>query len=77
MKLHSNQTDDVVVGVDLGIAIPAVCALNTNDYSRLSIGSADDFLRVRTKIQAQRKRLQKDIAKSKGGHGRKKEDAFS
>lgn len=64
--------DDVVVGVDLGIAIPAVCALNTNDYSRLSIGSADDFLRIRTKIQAQRKRLQKDIAKSKGGHGRKK-----
>lgn len=42
---------------------------------RLSIGSADDFIRVRTKIQAQRKRLQKDLAKSNGGHGRKKKMA--
>ena len=67
--------EDVVVGVDLGVAIPAVCALNTNDYVRLSIGSADDFIRVRTKIQAQRKRLQKDLAKSNGGHGRKKKTA--
>lgn len=67
--------ENVVVGVDLGLAIPAVCALNTNDYVRLSIGSADDFLRVRTKIQAQRKRLQKDLAKSSGGHGRKKKMA--
>ena len=67
--------ENVVVGVDLGVAIPAVCALNTNDYVRLSIGSADDFIRVRTKIQAQRKRLQKDLAKSNGGHGRKKKMA--
>lgn len=67
--------EDVVVGVDLGVAIPAVCALNTNNYVRLSIGSADDFIRVRTKIQAQRKRLQKDLAKSNGGHGRKKKMA--
>lgn len=35
--------ENKVVGVDLGIAIPAVCALNTNSYSRKSIGSADDF----------------------------------
>ena len=67
--------EDVVVGVDLGVAIPAVCALNTNNYVRLSIGSADDFIRIRTKIQAQRKRLQKDLAKSNGGHGRKKKMA--
>ena len=67
--------EDVVVGVDLGVAIPAVCALNTNNYVRLSIGSADDFIRVRTKIQAQRKRLQKDLAKANGGHGRKKKMA--
>ena len=67
--------ENVVVGVDLGVATPAVCALNTNDYVRLSIGSANDFLRVRTKIQAQRKRLQKDLTKSNGGHGRKKKMA--
>lgn len=70
-----------VVGVDLGIVIPAMCALNTNSYSRKSIGSADDFLRVRTKIRAQRRRLQKSLSQTSGGHGRKKKlralDKFS
>ena len=65
----------------MGIAIPAVCALNTNSYSRMSIGSADDFLRVRTKIRAQRRRLQKSLSQTSGGHGRKKKlralDKFS
>lgn len=73
--------ENKVVGVDLGIAIPAVCALNTNSYSRKSIGSADDFLRVRTKIRAQRRRLQKSLSQTSGGHGRKKKlralDKFS
>lgn len=73
--------ENKVVGVDLGIAIPAVCALNTNSYSRKSIGSADDFLRVRTKIRAQRRRLQKSLSRTSGGHGRKKKlralDKFS
>ena len=70
-----------VVGVDLGIVIPAMCTLNTNSYSRKSIGSADDFLRVRTKIRAQRRRLQKSLSQTSGGHGRKKKlralDKFS
>ena len=64
--------EDVVVGVDLGIAIPAVCALNTNNYIKKSIGSADDFLRVRTRIQAQRRRLIKNLVYTSGGHGRTK-----
>jgi len=64
--------EDVCVGVDLGIAIPAVCALNKNRYSRVSIGSKEDFLRVRTKIRNQRKRLQTNLKSSNGGHGRKK-----
>ena len=62
----------VTVGVDLGLAIPAVCAINTNDYIRKSIGSADDFLRQRTKIQKQKKAIQKNMIQVKGGHGRKK-----
>lgn len=62
--------ENVVVGVDLGIAIPAVCALNINDYVKKSIGSKDDFLRVRTRIQAQRRRLQKNLNQTSGGHGR-------
>lgn len=64
--------ETVVVGVDLGIAIPAVCALNTNDYARLSIGSRDDFLRVRTQIKSQRDRLKSNLKYNKGGHGRAK-----
>jgi len=64
--------ENICVGVDVGLAIPAVCALNTNDVYKKFIGSKDDFLRVRTKIQNQYKRLQKSIAQSNGGHGRKK-----
>lgn len=78
-EIHLDE--DTVVGVDLGIAIPAVCALNNNDYIRKSIGSADDFVRVRTKIQAEKRRLQKNLKYSNGGHGRKKKlaalDKFS
>lgn len=64
--------ENIVVGVDLGIAIPAMCALNTNNYVRLRIGSRDDFLRVRTQIKNQRKRLYSNLKFANGGHGRNK-----
>ena len=64
--------ENVIVGVDLGLAIPAVCALNTNDYIKKSIGSAEDFLRQRTKIQNQKRTIQKNLVQVSGGHGRKK-----
>lgn len=64
--------ENTVVGVDLGIAVPAMCALNNNLYERLAIGNAEDFSRVRTKIQAQRRRLQKALKNTSGGHGRQK-----
>lgn len=80
-KQQKELDENVVVGVDLGIAIPAVCALNTNNYVRKSIGSKDDFLRVRTQIQNQRRRLQSNLKMTNGGHGRKKKlqslDRFS
>ena len=71
-KKEAELDENTVVGVDLGVAIPAVCALNNNDYIRQSIGSKDDFLRVRTQLQSQRRRLQKALATSHGGHGRNK-----
>lgn len=71
-KQELELDENVVVGVDLGLAIPAVCGLNTNNYVRKSIGSKDDFLRVRTQLQAQRKRLQKSLKMTSGGHGRAK-----
>lgn len=64
--------ENTVVGVDLGIAVPAMCALNNNFYERLAIGNADDFLKIRTKMQAQRRRLQKSLRNISGGHGRAK-----
>lgn len=64
--------EDTVVGVDLGIAVPAMCALNNDMYKRYAIGNVNDFVRVRTKLQAQRKRLSKSLKYASGGHGRKK-----
>ena len=71
-KQELELDENIVVGVDLGIAIPAVCALNNNSYIKQSIGSKDDFLRVRTQLQAQRRRLQKSLSITTGGHGRGK-----
>jgi IS605 OrfB family transposase len=76
MKIPKKELDvlneDTVVGVDLGIKIPAMCALNNDAYSRQAIGSSDDFLVKREQFQKQRERLQKALKNTKGGHGRKK-----
>lgn len=71
-KKEVELDENVVVGVDLGLAIPAVCGLNTNDYIKQSIGSKDDFLRIRTQLQSQRRRLQKSLSSNSGGHGKQK-----
>lgn len=71
-KIETELDENTVVGVDLGIAVPAVCALNNNLYERESIGNVKDFTRVRQKRQAQVKRLQKALKSASGGHGRKK-----
>ena len=72
-KQERKLDENTVVGVDLGIAVPAMCALNNNIYERLAIGSVDEFLRQRTKLQAQRIRLQKSLRDTSGGHGRNKQ----
>jgi len=64
--------ENTVVGVDLGIAVPAVCGLNTNKNTRRFIGSKDDLLKIRTKVQSQRKSLNKKLRECTGGHGRSK-----
>lgn len=75
MEIHRKEVEldeNTVVGVDLGVAVPAVCSLNNSDYIRQSIGSKDDFLRVRTQLQSQRRRMQKALSTTSGGHGRSK-----
>lgn len=71
-KQNKTLDENTTVGVDLGIAVPAVCALNNNDYIKRFIGSTDDFVRIRTQLQSQRRRLQRSIRFNKGGHGRAK-----
>ena len=62
---------EVSVGVDLGLAIPAVCAAS-NSLEHAYIGSREDFLRVRTHLQGVRRRFQRNLRSSKGGHGRQR-----
>lgn len=71
-KQELELDENTVVGVDLGISIPAVCGLSNNNYIRQSIGSKDKFLKVRTQLQSQRRRLQKSLSSNSGGHGKKK-----
>lgn len=59
-----------IVGVDLGIKVPAYLGVNTSP-ARLAIGSAEDFLSVRLRLQAQRRELQKNLKYTEGGKGRK------
>ncbi|MFC5773223.1 RNA-guided endonuclease InsQ/TnpB family protein [Ectobacillus antri] len=61
-----------VVGLDLGLRIPAYVSINDKPYIRKSIGSIEDFLKVRTQIQSQRKRLQKALQSTRGGKGKNK-----
>lgn len=71
-KISRELDENNVVGVDLGIAVPAVCGLNNSNVKKQFIGSKEDFLRIRTQLQAQRKRLQKNVKITNGGHGRNK-----
>ena len=73
IPIKKNELDEnTVVGVDLGLAVPAYCALNNSTYRRKAIGSAMEVVSGRTKIQTQRKRIQSNLKTCNGGHGRKK-----
>lgn len=58
--------DGRIVGVDLGIKIPAYCSLNDTQYIHQAIGSIDDLLRVRQQFNSRRKRLQKKLGLTQG-----------
>ena len=81
-KSDRQLLEDVTVGVDVGMAIPAVCALNSNPGPRLFTGTyivdgnthkgTSELLRQRTSIQNQLRRHQSGLKYSSGGHGRAK-----
>ena len=63
---------DRIVGVDLGINTPLCAALNDNQYGGMSIGSRELFLKMRMRMSAQKRELQRNLRHStNGGHGRK------
>ena len=64
--------ENTVVGVDLGVATPAVCALNNKWQPREYIGNGQTFISHKQKIKEQRRSLQKNLATCSGGHGRSK-----
>lgn len=61
-----------VLGVDLGIKYPAYMAINDSPNIKQSLGSIDDFMRVREQMQARKRKLQQALTLTKGGKGRKK-----
>lgn len=62
---------DRIVGVDLGINIPLYAALNNNEYGGMGIGSREQFLKMRMRMAAQKRELQRNLRHTtKGGHGR-------
>jgi len=63
--------DDITIGVDCGINIPAVCAVNKG-YARAYIGSS--VLLKRFKMQRDQRQRQKDYIPANGKHGRQKVD---
>ena len=60
-----------VLGVDLGVKVPAMICLNDNTFIKKSIGSYNEFFKVRSQFKARRERLYKQLESSKGGKGRK------
>lgn len=75
VDIPNRVPDDIipslVVGVDLGLNIPAYCALSEGgDF--LALGSRNDFLRVRIQMQVRRRRLLKSLQLTQGGKGKTK-----
>ena len=61
-----------IVGIDLGINTPLCAALNDNEYGGMSIGSREQFLNMRMRMNAQKRELQRNLRHTtNGGHGRK------
>lgn len=61
-----------VLGVDLGIAIPAYACLSDDTFIKRGFGCVEEFTKVRKQMNARRNAIQKSISKNKGGRGRKK-----
>ncbi|MBE5919695.1 MAG: transposase [Pseudobutyrivibrio ruminis] len=64
--------ENIVVGIDIGLAVPVMCAINNDYYKRLAVGDFEAFTRMREKLYSQKCKLQRQLKYTSGGHGRKK-----
>lgn len=63
-----------VLGVDLGIKVPAMLAVNFNSYYQKTIGDSEEVYAFETQMEKRRKSLQRSrqwAGKGSRGHGRK------
>ena len=60
-----------IMGIDLGINIPAYACLGNSTYVKKAFGSKDEFLKVREQFNARIKRAYSQAQLAKGGKGRK------
>jgi IS605 OrfB family transposase len=69
-KKKSEKIPGRIVGIDLGIKIPAYCALNDNPDIKRWLGNFNDFIRISQRTKNKRRSLQISLKYTKGGHGR-------
>lgn len=61
-----------VVGVDLGVKIPAYISLNDDIYKHKALGSYESFVKVKIQFKETKHRLSKQVQKCKSGKGMKR-----
>lgn len=72
-KQDNSLDSSRVVGVDLGLNMPLYAATDDNPYGGLAIGSRQQFLNVRERMNARKRELQRSLSSStNGGRGRLK-----
>lgn len=65
---------DKIMGIDIGVNIPAMLAINEDNHYRRSVGDAQEVNDFVKQMNSRRRRLQKKLADSgtgRRGHGRK------
>lgn len=61
---------NVIVGVDIGMSVPAVCAINNSEFKRAFLGDSDSMFRFRYKFEHQKRNLKHQLKYAHSGHGR-------
>ena len=66
------RSTGIVVGVDIGVSVPAACAINKNDFERCFIGDARTIAMQRKRAEYRCKALTHQLKTARGGHGKKR-----